>query len=77
MVIFKSVYVSQGNDAAPLSNCWRTTHDISNDWDSMLQRAIINDGFASVAQPGAFNDPGILTSRYITFFQSNLITMDV
>jgi hypothetical protein len=40
-----------------LANSWRTTRDINNNWLSIIDRAVLNDGFADAAQPGAFNDP--------------------
>lgn len=43
-----------------LANSWRTTRDINNNWLSIIDRAVLNDGFADAAQPGAFNDPDML-----------------
>ena len=58
--IYYSIHGPKGAAAVPIANCWRTTADISNDWSSMMQRAIINDGFQQYAQPGGFNDPDML-----------------
>jgi alpha-galactosidase len=58
--IYYSIHGPSGASAVNLSNCWRTTSDVSNTYSSMLQRAVLNDGFASNAGPGAFNDPDML-----------------
>jgi len=42
-----------------VANCWRTTSDIDNNWQSIVQRAVLNDNFAHAAEPGAFNDPDV------------------
>lgn len=56
--IFYSVH---GPDPAPaIANIWRTTGDIDNNWDSIIERAVINDKYADSALPGAFNDPDML-----------------
>lgn len=43
-----------------VGNSWRTTGDISDSWDSMIQRADLNDKVASSAAPGGWNDPDML-----------------
>ncbi|KAJ6758828.1 ALPHA-GALACTOSIDASE 2 [Salix koriyanagi] len=46
--------------APNVGNSWRTTGDISDNWDSMTSRADQNDGWASYAAPGGWNDPDML-----------------
>ncbi|KAL6185249.1 hypothetical protein ACLB2K_041383 [Fragaria x ananassa] len=46
--------------AASVGNSWRTTGDISDNWDSMTSRADQNDIWASYAGPGGWNDPDML-----------------
>ncbi|XP_031249694.1 alpha-galactosidase-like isoform X2 [Pistacia vera] len=46
--------------APKIGNSWRTTEDISDNWDSMTSRADQNDKWASYAGPGGWNDPDML-----------------
>ncbi|XP_024969358.1 alpha-galactosidase-like isoform X2 [Cynara cardunculus var. scolymus] len=46
--------------ANEVGNSWRTTGDISDNWDSMTSRADENDKWASYAKPGGWNDPDML-----------------
>ncbi|KAL6583670.1 hypothetical protein OROMI_002959 [Orobanche minor] len=46
--------------AKTIGNSWRTTGDISDNWDSMTSRADLNDKWASYAGPGGWNDPDML-----------------
>lgn len=46
--------------ASSIGNSWRTTGDISDNWDSMTSRAEMNDKWASYAGPGGWNDPDML-----------------
>ncbi|GAA1408497.1 hypothetical protein GCM10009639_58260 [Kitasatospora putterlickiae] len=48
------------NWAQPVGNSWRTTGDISDNWQSMISIAQTNQGLANYAKPGAFNDPDML-----------------
>ncbi|MFE2105047.1 NPCBM/NEW2 domain-containing protein [Kitasatospora sp. NPDC059463] len=48
------------NWAQPVGNSWRTTGDISDNWQSMISIAQANQGLANYAKPGAFNDPDML-----------------
>jgi hypothetical protein len=48
------------NWAPAVGNLWRTTGDISDSWSSMLSRMDANAQHASVAAPGAWNDPDML-----------------
>ncbi|CAI9111658.1 OLC1v1011941C2 [Oldenlandia corymbosa var. corymbosa] len=46
--------------AKQLGNSWRTTGDISDDWNSMTSRADENDKWANYSGPGGWNDPDML-----------------
>lgn len=43
-----------------IGNSWRTTNDISDNWDSMISRADQNEVYAEYARPGGWNDPDML-----------------
>ncbi|KAL4354473.1 hypothetical protein GQ457_06G003870 [Hibiscus cannabinus] len=45
---------------APVGNSWRTTNDISDNWESMISRADQNEVYAEYARPGGWNDPDML-----------------
>ena len=59
-----------------VGNSWRTTADISDHWDSMIQRADLNNMLANDSGPGGWNDPDMLevgngamtTTEYTTHF---------
>jgi len=46
--------------ASPVGNSWRTTGDITDSWDSMLNIIEYNDQWADYAGPGGWNDPDML-----------------
>ncbi|CAI0471802.1 unnamed protein product [Linum tenue] len=46
--------------ASGIGNSWRTTGDISDNWDSMTSCADQNDQWALNAGPGGWNDPDML-----------------
>jgi alpha-galactosidase len=46
--------------AKDVGNSWRTTGDISDNWDSMIEIARFNRGLAEYAGPGHWNDPDML-----------------
>eukprot|EP01105_Mastigella_eilhardi_P005559 TRINITY_DN17238_c0_g1_i1.p1 TRINITY_DN17238_c0_g1~~TRINITY_DN17238_c0_g1_i1.p1 ORF type:complete len:537 (+),score=140.89 TRINITY_DN17238_c0_g1_i1:140-1612(+) len=46
--------------APAVGNSWRTTGDISDSWQSMLDIVEYNDQWASYAAPGGWNDPDML-----------------
>ena len=46
--------------APAVGNLWRTTDDIEDKWPSMLANLDQNGQHASVAKPGAWNDPDML-----------------
>ncbi|KAJ9540062.1 hypothetical protein OSB04_026568 [Centaurea solstitialis] len=62
--IFYSLCEWGQNDPATwangVGNSWRTTGDISDNWDSMTSRADENDKWAAYAKPGGWNDPDML-----------------
>ena len=58
--VYLSIHGPLGAPAVPLANCWRTTHDISNEWSVIVDRARTNNQFAGVARPGAVNDADML-----------------
>lgn len=43
-----------------VGNSWRTTNDISDNWESMVSRADQNEVYADLARPGGWNDPDML-----------------
>ncbi|KNA18335.1 hypothetical protein SOVF_071820 [Spinacia oleracea] len=43
-----------------VGNSWRTTNDISDNWESMVSRADMNEIYADLAKPGGWNDPDML-----------------
>lgn len=45
---------------ASFANLWRTTGDISDNWDSMLANFDENQAFAPSSGPGGWNDPDML-----------------
>ena len=45
---------------ASVANLWRTTSDISDNWNSMLTNFDANSAYASYAKPGGWNDPDML-----------------
>ena len=49
-----------------VGNSWRTTGDISPNWDSFLRCLDNNVGLARYAGPGAWNDPDMLEVRSAT-----------
>jgi alpha-galactosidase len=46
--------------AGNVGNSWRTTNDISDNWNSMTSNLDLNDKWASYAGPGQWNDPDML-----------------
>src|SRR5207245_124793 len=46
--------------APPIGNLWRTTGDIRDKWSSMPSLLDLSSQHASVARPGAWNDPDML-----------------
>ena len=62
--------------APAVGNSWRTTGDISDDWDTMINRADLNNQWWLYAGPYGWNDPdmlevgngGMTTTEYETHF---------
>ena len=62
--------------ASAVGNSWRTTGDIRDNWDTMINRADINDAWWMYAGPYGWNDPdmlevgngGMTTTEYETHF---------
>ena len=49
--IYFSVHGPKGGKTGSIANCWRTTGDIDNTWDSIAQRAKWNDAYATASGP--------------------------
>lgn len=45
---------------ASVANLWRTTSDISDNWNSVLTNFDANSAYAAYAKPGGWNDPDML-----------------
>jgi alpha-galactosidase len=43
-----------------IANCWRTSGDIRDNWDSMSKKGLGEDKWAPYASPGHWNDPDML-----------------
>lgn len=52
-------------DWARLSNSWRTTGDIRDNWHSMTGNGFSQDKWAKFAVPGHWNDPDMLVVGYV------------
>jgi alpha-galactosidase len=46
--------------ATPVGNSWRTTQDISDNWDSFLEILDLQYGLEKYSGPGGWNDPDML-----------------
>ncbi len=46
--------------APEAGNLWRTTGDISDNWDSMIANFDLSSQYWNIAKPGAWNDPDML-----------------
>ena len=57
---FKSI-----GELSKIANCWRTTGDIKDTWDSMSKRGFTQDKWAPYAKPGHFNDPDMLVVGHV------------
>ena len=47
-------------DLSKIANCWRTTGDIRDNWDSMSKKGFGEDKWERFAAPGHWNDPDML-----------------
>jgi alpha-galactosidase len=52
-----------------LANCWRTTGDIRDTWDSMNRKGFGEEKWAPFASPGHWNDPDMLVVGYVGWGQ--------
>jgi alpha-galactosidase len=52
-----------------LANCWRTTGDIRDTWDSMNRKGFGEDKWESLASSGHWNDPDMLVVGYVGWGQ--------
>lgn len=48
-----------------IANCWRTSGDIRDTWDSMSRKGFGQDKWAAFARPGHWNDPDMLVVGYV------------
>ncbi|BCU78071.1 hypothetical protein llg_27860 [Luteolibacter sp. LG18] len=48
-----------------IANCWRTTGDIKDTWESMSKKGFTQDKWARYASPGHFNDPDMLVVGHV------------
>lgn len=48
-----------------IANCWRTTGDIRDTWDSMSRKGFGEDKWAPFCRPGHWNDPDMLVVGYV------------
>ena len=55
-----SASITHGADWARLSNCWRTSDDIFDNWPSMIGEALYTAKWSAFVGPGHFNDPDML-----------------
>lgn len=54
---------------AKIANCWRTTGDIRDTWDSMSKKGFGEDKWEPLAGPGHWNDPDMLVVGYVGWGQ--------
>jgi len=47
-------------EVAPHANSWRTNHDITDKWPTVVRNGFNQDDWASFTRPGHFNDPDML-----------------
>lgn len=67
--IILSLSNSMPFDNAPvlsrIANCWRTTGDIRDNWQSMSSKGFGQDKWAPYQSPGHWNDPDMLVVGYV------------
>lgn len=59
-MIYYSIHSGPEFFNTTVANCWRTTSDINNTWESIVDKARRTDAVADRAGPGGFNDPDML-----------------
>jgi alpha-galactosidase len=57
---FKSI-----GELSQIANCWRTTGDIKDTWESMWKKGFTQDKWAPYAKPGHYNDPDMLVVGHV------------
>ncbi len=57
---FKSI-----GELGKIANCWRTTGDIKDTWESMWKKGFTQDKWAPFQQPGHYNDPDMLVVGHV------------
>lgn len=57
---FKSI-----GDLSKIANCWRTTGDIKDTWDSMWKKGFNGDKWEPYQKPGHYNDPDMLVVGHV------------
>jgi alpha-galactosidase len=53
------------SDLCKIANCWRTTGDIRDRWDSMWKKGFSQDKWVPYQSPGHWNDPDMLVVGYV------------
>lgn len=57
--------IANATGYAQFSNAWRTTHDITDSWDSVAQIGFNQDNWAPFQGPGHFNDEDMLVVGHV------------
>lgn len=52
-------------EISPLANCWRTTGDIKDTWDSMWKKGFNGGKWSRYQKPGHYNDPDMLVVGHV------------
>jgi alpha-galactosidase len=52
-------------ELSTIANCWRTTGDIKDTWESMWKKGFTQDKWAPYAKPGHYNDPDMLVVGHV------------
>ncbi len=60
-----SAPIDHASDWARLANCWRTTGDITDTWESMNGIGFSQDKWKDFAGPGHWNDPDMLIVGHV------------
>jgi alpha-galactosidase len=56
-------------ELSKIANCWRTSGDIRDTWESMSRKGFGEDKWARLAGPGHWNDPDMLVVGYVGWGQ--------
>jgi alpha-galactosidase len=52
-------------ELSKFANCWRTTGDIRDNWQSMISKGLSGDKWEPYSGPGHWNDPDMLVVGYV------------